>query len=242
MRIAICDDSLQDLNHLKNTLENYLASSGLSAKIDVFNSTKEFLSSFTTKKYLLIFMDIFMPDGIISGMDAAKKIREIDFESALIFTTVSKEFALDGYDVANYYLLKPITGDSLAKALKKCHEQQMQLEKTLEIIVNRQPLNLYLNDIYYVETRQRACVFSTSNGEHICKSMAFETIANILCDAPFFRCHRSYIVNLTHVQAIKDKDFIMSDSTKIPISRSSMPQAQRIFRKYLAHEISKNKI
>lgn len=241
MQIAICDDTQKDLNQLKEILEDYLKTAGLSANIDVFDSAEAFMESFSQKKYLIIFMDIFMSKGNISGFEAAKQIRELDFESALIFTSVSTEFAISGYDVANYYIVKPVTKSALAKAMSKCREHQAQLAKTLEIIVNRQTINLHLHDIYYVETRQRACVFSTSNGEYICKSMAFETIANMLCDSPFLRCHRSYIVNLTHVQAMKDKDFIMSDSTRIPISRSAMPQAQSEFRKHLAFEISLNK-
>ena len=47
--------------------------------------------------------------GEMNGMDAAKKIREMNIDSEIIFITGNIEFVRDGYKVNAYrYLLKPV--------------------------------------------------------------------------------------------------------------------------------------
>ena len=49
-------------------------------------------------------------------------------------------------------------------------------------------------------------------------------------DSPdFFRCHRSFLVNLGHVERIESSDFLMSDGARIPISSANLPRARNAF-------------
>ena len=51
----------------------------------------------------------------MTGMDAARKLREARDTAALIFISSSDSFAVESYDVqASYYLLKPLTRRSFA--------------------------------------------------------------------------------------------------------------------------------
>ena len=45
----------------------------------------------------------------------------------------------------------------------------------------------------------------------------------------FLRCHRSFLVNLNHVEGIESSDFRMKDQTLVPISSANTSQIRRQF-------------
>mgnify|MGYP002238148171 FL=1 len=58
-------------------------------------------------------MDIYM--GTMTGMDAARKLRDAKDTAALIFITSSDAYAVESYDVqASYYLMKPFDPENCA--------------------------------------------------------------------------------------------------------------------------------
>ena len=109
MRIAICEDTQSDAKRLSETLSRYLDANGLDADVDYFTSGEDFIASFEPGLYQIIFMDIYMTKGGMTGMDAAEKVNALDKDAAIIFTTTSDEYILAGYSVAVFYIVKPIT-------------------------------------------------------------------------------------------------------------------------------------
>ncbi|HHV12895.1 MAG TPA: response regulator transcription factor [Clostridiales bacterium] len=236
MKIAICEDRKEDAKKLQILLGRYLQTQGFAAEVDFFESGEALLSNFKPGKYRIIFMDIFMTPGGLTGMDTAQKIHASDEEAAIIFTTTSEDFGIAGYDVAVYYIVKPVTETDFLRAMKKCQKQMERYCKALEIMVNRQLIPLRLHDIIYVEAQRKNCIFITTQGE-LRSNMVFDTLTATLSELPFLRCHRSYIVNLTHIQNIQEMDFITTTSHKIPISRSFLPKVQNQFQQFLKNEL-----
>ncbi|MBR3516296.1 MAG: response regulator, partial [Lachnospiraceae bacterium] len=87
MRIAICDDEKIFLDSLEEKIYGIL--SKLDCEVIPFFSAEALLSS--SMDYDLIFLDIEM--GELDGMGAAKKIRETDFETPIVFLTSHIEMA-----------------------------------------------------------------------------------------------------------------------------------------------------
>lgn len=236
LRIAICEDTKKDTHNLRSLLKHYLQTHGFLAEVECFPSGEMFLAAFKPGKYQLIFMDIFMEKDGLTGMDTADKIRETDDEVAIIFTTISEDYGIAGYDVATYYIVKPVTKEDIIRAMKKCHRHMERYGKSIEIMVNRQLIHLPLHHIIYIEAQQRTCVFFTTKGEFR-SNMVFNTLVEELSELPFLRCHRSYIVNLAHVQDLQSKDFVINKSYKIPISRSILPEIKKKFYHFLSDEL-----
>jgi DNA-binding LytR/AlgR family response regulator len=236
VKIAICEDRKEDAAKLKALLDRYLQTQGFASEVDFFESGEAFLSVFQPGGYQIIFMDIFMTQGGLTGMDTAEKIHAADEEAAIIFTTTSEDYGIAGYDVAVHYIVKPIGETDFVRAMKKCRGQMARYGRTIEVMVNRQPLSLRLHDILYVEAQRKTCVFMTKQGE-VRSSMVFDTLLDTLSELPFLRCHRSYIVNLAHVRDMQEMDFIVGDAYKVPISRGFLPEVQRQFQQYLKDEL-----
>ena len=106
MNIAICDDSTEYLDRIEQLLEPYIEANYL--KISRFTSGEEFLDSINKDHiYDIIFLDIEMAQ--ISGLEAARKIREKESNSIIIFITSHISYVSDTFRLSAFqFLLKPI--------------------------------------------------------------------------------------------------------------------------------------
>ena len=119
MRFAICDDSAADRRALVSMLQQYCAGRHVQAEIQPFADGRALLDAFAPGKYQILFLDIYMP--ALTGMEAAKAIREKDTGCQLVFTTTSEDHALESYGVyAAGYLLKPYTQGQLDETVDWC--------------------------------------------------------------------------------------------------------------------------
>jgi len=231
MRIAICEDIPADARQLNEALTRYLDANKLEGEVSFFTSGEEFLSAFEPGKFQIIFMDIFMTKGGITGMDAAKKVNTLDKDAALIFTTTSDEYTLAGYSVAVFYILKPVEQKDINEAMEKCRSQIERFAKTIEISVNRMPLQIRLRDIYYIEIVVRNCIFTLETGRKTASGMNMSELMDKLEGSTFIQCHRSYVVNILHIRKMTKTDFVLENGEIVPIGRKYQASAQKAYRK-----------
>ena len=112
MNIAIVDDCAQDSCHLSQLLGAYCSACSLALQVSTFTRTADFLRSWKSGVFDLIFIDIFLDkdSDTASGIRLAEHIRREDTGCTIIFTTVSPDFALKSYSLkALDYLVKPIS-------------------------------------------------------------------------------------------------------------------------------------
>ena len=110
MKIAIVDDNEDDRKRLQEEITKICDNkSRKDFEITEFFSGEDFINLIVkneNKKYFdIVFLDIYM-NGI-TGIETAKKLRETDNQSKIIFITTSNEFASESYEVKAYeYLIK----------------------------------------------------------------------------------------------------------------------------------------
>ena len=110
MNIVICEDNKHDMSHLYSCIDRFFKENNCMVKISTYENGDSFLGALCIQKngdIKIAFMDIYMPGTL--GVDVARKIREACNEIAIVFTTSSRDHALDGYEVnALQYLLKSL--------------------------------------------------------------------------------------------------------------------------------------
>ena len=119
MRIAIVDDLSTDAEALRKLLCRWASEQGIPLVPSpvILESGEALLAHFAPNAFDIIFLDIYMAG--ITGMEVARKIRELDTHCQLIFTTTTGEFAVDSYEVgAAYYLVKPFSYNELVSRAK----------------------------------------------------------------------------------------------------------------------------
>jgi two-component system LytT family response regulator len=209
-----------------------------------------------------IFLDINIPS--LDGMLLASNISKFARKPYIIFTTAYKEHAAQAFELEAFdYVLKPYDEKRIATMLHKLesaykrdhtgtnnheleinnnlkappHESdissgalsRINLKKNDNIIVTD------VNDIYYAFAREKITIVYTRQEEYT-MPMSISEFQTRLPKELFFRCHRSYSVNLTKIHEIVpwfNQTYILrlSDLTvDIPVSRSKVKEFRKIMR------------
>jgi len=242
MKIAVVDDSVEDLSAEIDYLTAYLSDRhknlSVSVKISGFQNVADFLQSFEPGKFDIIFLDIIMKE--INGIQLAQKIRSRDRDCYIIFITNSMEFLIDGYSVfAAGYFLKPI--DEHKEIFEKTFEfilEKLKINPELPVTVSRAVnLSVPYKDIFFVDINENHKVRISTKNQDLIVTMPYAQCQEILLgDKRFLECHYRIIVNMDYVQSMKDEDFILKNGVKIPISQRKRRESKFAYMNYLLHK------
>ncbi len=230
IKIAVCDDEPAMARELSEHISSYMRERHAGDyRVDSFPGGQALLDSGC--EYDLIFLDVRMeqPDGLAT----ARLLRQRNGRSLLVFVTVLKECVFDAFEVAAYdYLLKPLdagrfgrTMDRALKALERRAADSVLVRRgtACEVVA--------LSQIVYCEVQGRKLYLHLSGGGvegHYERLDEFERRV----DRRFFRCHRSYLVNLDYVRGCRGGRVILPHGEEIPVSRL---RERELTRSLLAH-------
>lgn len=229
MKLAVCDDEPYMLDHLSERLTEYMGAKGIPCRIYRFTESRTLLQNGGT--FDLLFLDIRMkaPDGL----QTAKLLRKRGFCGLLIFITVLKECVFDAFEAQPYdYLLKPLEQDLFLRTMDRALATLGQ--KSRQGILIRQGSSyrvIPLDEITYCEVIGHKIYLHTVSGQIFDYYGKMEALEQDV-DRRFFRCHRSYLVNLDCVRGCKDGLVNLSAGGPIPVSRL---RGQQLTQALLAH-------
>lgn len=178
-------------------------------------SGEETLTLYEKLKPAVVFLDVDMPGK--NGVECARAIQDQDPTCILIFATAHEEYMGDAFEVYAFdYLVKPFKLERLdntlarIKALKVARPaENVPTPAVVRNAVGRLMLKhregvsfVAMNDILLVQREERATVIYVEGGaRYVTPETLSETEAK-LDPAVFFRCHKSYIINLTKIKDI----------------------------------------
>ena len=233
MRTAIVDDLSADAETLRELICRWALEQGVALVPSpvVFESGEALLARFAPDTFDVIFLDIYMTG--MTGMEAARKIREQDTRCQLIFTTTTREFAVDSYEVgAAFYLVKPFTYKKLAQALTRCGTELLEQSQCVAVPGTADQPPLFLHQITYTEHQGRCVEVHLLGGKTRTISMRQADFAALLLAYPYFcDCMRGILVNLEQVESLMTDHFLLADGTAVPVSRLKYREVRE---KYLA--------
>lgn len=215
MNIVICEDKIHFATHLKNIIKQYLEQKNFYATILMYSSGEEFLCSGIIPDIIL--MDIKLSGK--NGMDTMKMLRESGCSSPVIFITAYPEYVFQAFDVdAIQYLEKPINQSKLFSALDKAWNRVVSDNgKTIVLTKKAIVSKVRIKDIIYCEVFNHQTIIHTLSDKYS-YSGTLDSLEPKL-DNRFFRCHRSYLVNLDYVVDKEPGVALMIEGSKVFISR-----------------------
>lgn len=218
--IAICDDSQQYLCEYQRLLNQWPKRPD-TFHVDTFDDADSLITAHRSTPYDIILLDVVMP--LLNGIEAARELRQSDSNVRIIFLTSSPDFAIDAFTVqASHYLLKPISPLALYECLDRIYEDMAKSASFLTVRCNAATHRIPVANIESIEAYQKHALIALTNGtvlQAIEPLYAFEE--KLLPELCFFKCHRSYIVNLYCIRTYTQKELIMQSGSRIPISRNS---------------------
>ena len=249
LKTVLVDDeelSLEQLSYVLNQQQDIEISGAYTDPVEALKKIKK------TKPDVLI-IDVSMP--CINGFQLAKEIQDEGLHPFIIFVTAYRECAINAFEVeAIDYIQKPFMENRLDEALNKIRrrlkpphhgkksEEKKQNDQGLSPThrLNWFPVEekesiilIHLDDVYYCTVEGKATVIHTKDKSYPI-SYTLSKIEDNYGYRLFFRCHKSFIVNLNHVEKIiplfKQNHIIKlrSLTTEIPVSRHYVKKLKRL--------------
>ncbi|WP_394967088.1 LytR/AlgR family response regulator transcription factor [Candidatus Allofournierella merdipullorum] len=214
--IAIVEDEDSCAKQMEEYLARYAAESGEEFETVRFCDGDEILENYRAQ-YDIILMDVQMK--FMDGMTAAEEIRKVDPEVVIIFITNMAQYAIRGYAVdALDYVLKPVSYFAFSQRLERAiGRMKRRARRYMTIAIRGGARKLDISSILYVESQGHNLVFVTEEEEHTTTGTIRE-VEEKLGSFGFFRCNKGCLVNLEHVDGVRDGCAIVSGRA-LPISR-----------------------
>lgn len=215
-RISIVDDCASDAEYVTALVNCWAESAGHSVDISMYPSAEAFLFDCAEQRFDILLLDIEMSG--MNGVELAKSVRSRDETVQLIFITGFPDFIAEGYEVsALHYLMKPVSKNKLFEVLERACVNIAKSEKRLCVTFDRRTTFIPLSKLYYIEAQKQYVTVYTEDEAYRMKASLAETEESL--DEFFFKCQRSFIVNLRHVTRIKSDCVVLKNGAEVPISR-----------------------
>lgn len=221
MRCVVIDDEPFALDLIKD----YIRRTPFLELAGAFGNPFKALSFLNSQRVDLIFLDINMPE--LSGLELYKSLIS---PPAVIFTTAYPEFAAESYDYnAVDYLLKPIRYERFLKAVNKASTKaepksvdnpvqattSSPAEEFLFLKSGTSQVKVFPQEVLFVEAAGNYMCFHTRE-KKIMSLLNMKEATDLLASQNFVRVHKSWLINLTHLEAIEKHDVVVGGH-KIPI-------------------------
>ncbi len=228
MNCAIIDDEPLALDLIGSYVEKtpFLTLAGK------YNSAVEALAALEKEPVDLLFCDIQMPE--LSGLDLAK---HLPVQTQVVFITAYSEYAIESYKVnTTGYLTKPVAYADFLQAANKARniydtviktEKEGSTDDFMYVKADYKTVRIDLDDILFIEgLKDYVKIHRASTDRALLSLSSMHQIESRLPVDRFLRVHRSYIVNMKHVDRFERGHVVMGE-TNIPISDSNREMVQR---------------
>ena len=248
LKVFIVDDEYQSRNLLSKLLSEHIPDivvAGQASNVaDAIAGIREFDPG-------LLFLDIEMNGE--TGFDLLRKIEKRKFK--IIFVTAHDAYALKAFRFnAVDYLLKPIVleelKDAVGKVMNQMPEKEMtsdaQLENLAQFIRNPKKVNdkiavptsdgfvlISLPEIVFCKANGNYTEFHLTGKKQLLSSYTLKQYHELLVEQNFFRAHRSFLVNLSHVKMYRRGEggtIVMNDGSEIELSRQNKEAFFQLFK------------
>lgn len=212
IRIAIADDDAG----MRMVVRKLIERADDYALVGEAENGEELLALFEKTRPEVVFMDVEMPG--MSGVECARLIQDKNPKTIMVFVTAHEEYMADAFEVYAFdYLLKPFrleramhTLDLIRQRLRESAGAQDAPQKPVRfnapariMLRHREGVSFVdLNDILLVQREERATVVYVADGGRFVTGDTLGEMEERLPEGMIFRTHKSYIVNINHIESI----------------------------------------
>ena len=230
--IAVDDEPLA-LQLLQDNISKVGFLKLVSSCTDAFEAIK----ALQEHKVDLIFIDIQMP-----GLSGLQFISSLENKPLVIFITAYKQYALESYDLSVVdYLVKPVSLERFILACNRAHEMhELKLLKTqsrnipandfMFVNVDYSQVKVIFSDISWIEgLRDYLKIHLRSAGKPLLVRASLKSIESELPAGKFIRIHKSYILSLDSITAIRKNSVFIKES-EFPVGETYREEVDKLVR------------
>jgi DNA-binding LytR/AlgR family response regulator len=232
---------VDDMEAAIEVLEHHIKKMPQLILLKTFTNSPEALEFLEKNPVDIAFLDIQMP--YLSGLELIEhlRIKLSDDLPSFVITTGYPEYALSGYEQgAIGYLLKPIifkqfktTIDRLIENWEKKAFNNISNQNDEYFFIESGGARVKMNykDISYLESDGNYIKFVMGKNEHMIYNRPMRYLEAVLSDHGFIRVHKSFIISMNHIQALKGNKITINvfgeESKTIPVGTTYHEQVQK---------------
>ena len=215
LKAIIVDDEERSILLNQSMLENYCPEIQVLASYNTIDKAYTGILEFNPD---IVFLDIDLPPN--TGFDLLRRFPSIEFE--IIFITAFNQYAIDAIRFSALdYLMKPVNPDELQSAVKKAYcriypklknvnmtyHQRIGLNEVSKLVIRSQNGAdlIEIDDIVFFEAQNVYTEFVTKT-RRIISAKAFSEYEDMFQSKGFYKIHRSYMVNMSHVKYLDTRE------------------------------------
>lgn len=228
--IVIADDEAparEELVYLLKQIDDVESVAQANCGMDAIKKVKEHVPD-------VLFLDMNMPD--LNGLQVAEIVGEMCPQMKIVFSTAYDQYAVDAFKLrAFHYILKPYDEEDLNMVFRELGKKRMDNVSSSQVGLAPVKLALEVDEgIKYVSPKD--IVFISKEGKYVQVhthdkaygvTYTLSELEQKLESFGFFRCHKSFLVNLASIVELKTwvngaYDLLMDDMerSRIPVSRN----------------------
>ena len=226
MRVALCDDEEAIHRIVEKYLEEWAREYGETYELHHFFSGEEILDA--EPCWDVLFLDIRMPG--IDGIETAYRLNQGDRQYKIVILSCVAEVFKEAFRVGAYrFVTKPVCMEEFWEALSAVRMSLLEKQKVV-VFRDKKKYCICQKDILYISGRG-------SETEVYTKAYSYRSDLSLngweeqLDEGAFFRCHRSYIVNLSKIREIGEKIHLL-DGEIVLLSRRRRRKIEELFSEY----------
>ncbi|WP_413737727.1 LytR/AlgR family response regulator transcription factor [Sodalis sp. RH21] len=245
MKAIIVEDEFLAQEELRFLIQKH---SGLTIEA-TFEDGLDVLRYLQNHEVDVIFLDINIPS--LDGVLLAQNLSKFSHKPEIVFITAYKEHAVEAFELEAFdYILKPYQESRIVTMLQKLESLHKEpgnpssggplanagrSPHSINLMKDERIIVTDIGNMYYAAAQEKVTIVYTRREEFI-MPMAISEFCTRLPEEFFFRCHRSYVVNLakireivpwfnnTYLLRLSDLDF------EVPVSRSKVKAFRQLMR------------
>lgn len=223
LQIAVCDDSSFMRGVTKKSLVKYSVQNNIEIQVEEYESGESLLEAERTgkKSHDLIIIDYEFEEKGEDGIVIISELRKFRKDTKVIFLSSYPQVVFQSFEVEAFrFLVKPMEESKLFKAMDD-FMSSIAKDRVLTVRIGGETFFYQEGFITYIEGYGKSCIiyFSDERKEVIVNETLMAVEERLSKDA-FFRCHKSYLVNMAHVDAYNHTEVTLNNGATVLISRN----------------------
>jgi two-component system, LytTR family, response regulator len=204
IRAVIVDDESKSLSNLKFLIEHNFPEVQVAGTA---SNALEAVAIIVKEKPEVVFLDIQMPGH--SGFDVVEQIS--DMQVKIVFTTAHRDYAIQAIKKGAFdYLLKPIDTDDLKKCIDRISSlteaERKNFSAPIQLNVKEGVIFINPSEIIKLKASGSYTEIYLDNNVKITASKVLKDLEALLDPDLFYRCHNSYLLNLSKLKKLLKAD------------------------------------